>query len=287
LWGYIAPRYLGDFVPFLVLASAVAVADIFRRLEGRQRSVRVGAVAVMALVALFSIAANVGMAIVPNEEWDTTQVLNYVQAQNSLSNLTGHPLEANVVRGNSLPPWGPAGQLYVIGNCNGLYISNGERYSTVPSEQFVRTTWMTVELGQAFQHTFRMTVKSPPPAGTVSVRLVSAGENTVIVSVTPTTDPNLVRLRFGVQGAGQPVYGYSVDAPSGTTHTVVVTTDPVKHSLQVTMDGVLDLGRTLLNEEPIHADIANSQTQVTQSPLAVTDETGTTPQPTLCQSLIH
>ena len=37
LWGYIAPRYLGDFVPFLVLASAVAVADIFRRLEGRRR----------------------------------------------------------------------------------------------------------------------------------------------------------------------------------------------------------------------------------------------------------
>ncbi len=37
LWGYIAPRYLGDFVPFLVLASAVAMADIFRRLEGRKR----------------------------------------------------------------------------------------------------------------------------------------------------------------------------------------------------------------------------------------------------------
>ena len=37
LWGYIAPRYLADFVPFLVLASAVAMADIWRRMEGRSR----------------------------------------------------------------------------------------------------------------------------------------------------------------------------------------------------------------------------------------------------------
>ena len=128
LWGYIAPRYLGDFVPFLVLASGVAMADIFRRLEGRKRSVRVGAVVVISVVALFSIAANVGMAIVPNEEWNTTQVLHYVETQKAISDVTGHPLNAEVVRGNSLPPWGPADQLYVIGNCDGLYISNGEKY---------------------------------------------------------------------------------------------------------------------------------------------------------------
>ena len=97
--------------PFLVLASAVAMADIFRRLESGARSVRVGAVGVIAVVALFSITANIGMAIVPNEEWDTTQVLNYVQAQKTVSDLTGHPLESHVVRGDSLPPWGPAGQL--------------------------------------------------------------------------------------------------------------------------------------------------------------------------------
>ena len=65
LWGYIAPRYLGDFVPFLVLASAVALADIFRRSEGQRRSRRVGAVAVISILALFGITANFGMAVVP------------------------------------------------------------------------------------------------------------------------------------------------------------------------------------------------------------------------------
>ena len=107
LWGYIAPRYLGDFVPFLVLASAVAVADIFRRLETRTRRVRVGSLVTIGVVALFSITANVGMAIAPNEEWDTTQVLNYVQAQKTVSDLTGHPLESEVVRGQLLASMGP------------------------------------------------------------------------------------------------------------------------------------------------------------------------------------
>ena len=165
LWGYIGPRYLGDFVPFLVLASAVGLADIFRRLDGRRRRVRVAAVAVIAALALFSIAANIGMAIVPNEEWNTTQLVNYVQAQKTVSDLTGHPLQARVVRGNALPPWGPAGELYVVGNCSGLYISNGENYSTVPSQQYQRTTWMPVELGQPFEHTFQMTVRSTESKG--------------------------------------------------------------------------------------------------------------------------
>ena len=65
LWGYIAPRYLGDFVPFLVLASAVAMADILRRLEGGGGRMRVGALAVISVLALFSIVANIGMAITP------------------------------------------------------------------------------------------------------------------------------------------------------------------------------------------------------------------------------
>ena len=40
IWGYIAPRYLADFVPLLALASGVAVVDVWRRLEGRSRAVR-------------------------------------------------------------------------------------------------------------------------------------------------------------------------------------------------------------------------------------------------------
>ena len=217
LWGYIAPRYMGDFVPFLVLAGAVAMADIFRRLERRRRSVQIGSLVIaIGVVALFSIAANIGVAVVPNEEWDTTQVLNYVQAQKTVSDLTGHPLESNVVRGNVLPPWGPAGQLYVVGNCDGgLYISNGENYSTVPDEQLQRRTWMTVELGQKFEHIFRLSVKTPESPGTKSIPLLSAGRYTVKLSATPTTDPHRVLLTFGVYGGKTPAIATPFAVDSG------------------------------------------------------------------------
>ena len=124
IWGYIAPRYLADFMPFLVLASAVAMVDIWRRLEGKKLSARYATLVGICLVALFTAVANFGIAVIPSEEWNTTQVLNYVQTQKTFT--TPAALRSQVVQGTSLPPWGPAGELYVVGNCDGLYVSNGE-----------------------------------------------------------------------------------------------------------------------------------------------------------------
>ncbi len=286
LWGYISPRYLGDFLPFLVLASAVAMADIWRRLDGRKRSMRVGALGIVTVLAFFMIVANIGISITPNEEWNTTQVLHYVEAQKAISDVTGHPIESQVSRGNSLPSWGPADQLYVVGDCDGLYISNGEDYSTVPNEQFQRTTWMVVELGHSFQHTFRMTVNRLVSHGTESVSLVHAGKSTVAVSATATGTRRLVRLRFGVYGPGQPGPGFLFTVKSGTAHQVVVVTDPAKHQIAVTFDGVTYLSTTLVDSHPIAVD-QNPQPHGSPGLLSVVGETATTPKPTLCQSLIH
>ena len=107
VWGYIAPRYLADFVPFLVLASAVAMADIWRRLDGGRRPVRLMTAVVIAVVGVFTITANVGMALTPNEEWDTAEVLHYVAVQKAISDVTGHPLDAHVQRGSSAASVGP------------------------------------------------------------------------------------------------------------------------------------------------------------------------------------
>jgi hypothetical protein len=287
LWGYIAPRYLGDFVPFLVLASAVAVADIFLRLERRTRTLRIGVMGIITALALFSIVANVGMAVVPNEEWDTAQVLSFVQAQKSLSDLTGNPLQGKVVRSNDLPPWAPAGQLEIIGNCNGLYVSNGEKYFTVPSQQYSRTTWMTVELGHGFQHTFHLTV-NPRSGGTHTITLIHAGVNSVTVSATPTSHQHLVGLHFSLHQGGEVVRGYESGVELGSTHTVVVTIDPVKHLLDVTMDGTVHLSRTLHGQqEPISVDQTRPSQNASSSNLALTNVTALEPQPTLCESLLH
>jgi hypothetical protein len=283
LWGYIGPRYLGDFVPFLVLASAVGLADIFRRLEGRRRPMRIAAVTAMAVLALFSIAANVGMAIVPNEEWTTTQAFNYVGAQKAISDLTGHPLQGRVGRGSSLPPWAPAGQLYVIGDCSGLYVSNGENYSTVPSQQYTRTTWLPVELGRPFQHAFGLTVNVPRTGIRESVPLLRTGRYVATAIAIPVS-PQVVYMTFSISGGPKTVYAGSFLVSTGTTHTVFVTTDPVKHLMSVQMDGVIRISATFPDNQ---VDVASLPSLSQAGPRTLLVDPAPTPRPTLCLSLIH
>jgi len=287
LWGYIAPRYMGDFLPFLVLASAVAMADIWRRLEGRQRSVRLGALGVLSAVALFTIAANIGIAVTPVEEWTTPQVLHYVETQKTISDATGISLRSNVHRARSLPGWGPGDQLYVIGNCDGLYISNGEYYSTVPQQQFQRKTWMVVERGHAFQHTYRITFKKPVGGATESAPLVTAGPSTVSVVVAASAIPHLLIVRFRVVGEGPRLSGTIAGVAPGSSHQVVVVTDPPTHTVEVTMGGKLLFEGVLVTAEPIHDVASVSASHRTSSAISVVDQTMSTPEPTLCQSLIH
>ncbi len=286
LWGYIAPRYLADFVPFLVLAGAVALADVWRRMEGRSRRARVGVVAVTALIAIFSMAANVGMAVTPNEQWNATQVLHYVEVQKAVSDLTGDTIQSNVVKGDRLPPYAPADTLMIIGDCDGLYISNGENYSTVPSQAFPRSTWMPVERGHRFQHTFRVTFQQPGPVSP-GFGLVSAGANSVSVNAVETRSRRLVRVVFTLSSPGHKVYGLTPYVPPGTTHVVQVITDPAKHTVLVSMDGTAYLAGDLTTDEPITVDTEHAQSPGRPPGLSVTNITDTTPQPTLCQSLDH
>ena len=284
IWGYIAPRYLADFVPFLVLAGAIGMVDVWRRMDGRSRRVRIVVCAVIAALGAFSVAANVGMAITPNEEWNTTQVLHYVQMQQRISDVTGHPLNARVMRADTLPTWAPDGQLMVIGDCAGLYISNGEDYSTVPKQQFQRTTWSTVELGSPFQHAFKIGVG--PADGTTSVPLVTAGRTTVSMISSPGPSTRRVTLSFEARGQGPEEPSYAVDEPVGSVQQVTVITDPAKHLVQVSMGGVVFISSAQTVGEPIvvHPDTAVTGGQA--PPLTMVDTTGTSTGMALCRSLL-
>ena len=94
LWGYIAPRYLADFLPFLVLGAALGFVDLWRRVGGRSRRVRVVALVSMGVLGVYGVVANVGIAVTPNGEWDTTQALHYVHAQKTAADVTGGQLAA-------------------------------------------------------------------------------------------------------------------------------------------------------------------------------------------------
>jgi hypothetical protein len=278
LWGYISPRYLGDFVPFLALASAVAVADIFRRLEGRQRSVRLTVLGAIGVLAAFSIVANIGTAVVPNEEWTAAQVTNYVQAQKSVSDVTGHPLHAEVLRGDTLPAWGPAGQLLIAGRCDGMYISNGEDYSTVPHEQCIRNTWMPVQFGPTFQHAYE--IRATRVTKPETIPLQRTGQFTIVLYAWPTNDPDQVELQFGVDGHGAPSLAIPFDLHTGESHAVTVITDPPKNQIVATVDGDPYLERDWTPTGPTEVLATGSHQAVQVRPLAAAP-------PTLCQGLLR
>lgn len=289
LWGYIAPRYLGDFVPFLVLAGAVGMIDIWRRLGRRTRLVGVVALFVISSIAAYSILANVGMSSTPSEEWTTAQVLNYAQAQKSVADLTGVSLRSEVHRGAVLPPYAPADQYFIIGNCDGLYISNGEDYSTVPREQFPRMTWMTVELGHSFEHAFTLMAGSNGSSGaaTDTQTLVTIGHRSIFVRAEATPSGRHVRLTFGRAGGGEVDYGTPVSVATGSSHRVTVVTDPAKRMVQVSLDDRPLFGRTVPVGRPIRA-VATASVAPGQHPLLTfKDVTASTPAPTLCRSLIQ
>jgi hypothetical protein len=76
--------------------------------------------------ALLEVVANTAVAVTPSDTWTPEQTSHYVQAQQRVSDLTGHPLAENVKLGYALPNWAPADQLFVEGYCDSVWISDGE-----------------------------------------------------------------------------------------------------------------------------------------------------------------
>jgi hypothetical protein len=165
-----------------------------------------------------------------------------------------------------------------------MYVSTGEDFSTVPTQQYERATWYTVDLGQPFEHSYRLTV-SAPVSGAESVSLVSAGNYTVRLLAAPTSEANRVLLTFGVLHDGATALnGKPLEVASGTTHTVDIITDPQTHEISAIIDGSTHLFTNLAGE-PIHVESTQPGSQGGASALTV--KTAPLQQPALCESLIH
>ncbi len=124
VYGAIYERFLGDFMPLLILASAIGLVDLWCRLDRNRRSVRI-VLPGIGVVALFGFVANMGIAIGPQANWSPTQLAHYVQAVQDFGDITGQPgLSGYLVRGNSFPGKAPMDQLFIDGRCRALYIAD-------------------------------------------------------------------------------------------------------------------------------------------------------------------
>jgi hypothetical protein len=115
------------------------------------------------------------------------------------------------------------------------------------------------------------------------VPLLSTGKYSATAIAVP-INPQLIDMTFAISGGPKTVYAGSFVVNTATKHTVVVTTDPVKHLMAVQMDGVSRVAQTLTDRK-VHVASITSHSQA--GPNALLLQRVPTPRPTLCLSLIH
>jgi hypothetical protein len=228
--GYIAPRYLADFLPFLVLGGAIGFIDLWQRWELRRKAARRAGVVAVALLALFSLAANLGIALSSTTQWTTTQATNYLDTIKAVSDATGHPLGNQIHRGSALPFWAPANEVFVVGNCAGLYVSSGVHFEIVPTFQIERSTWVTVEQGNNFTTSLYVTFNTPPSRLGTGVKLLSVGLDTIFIR-----SAGHGKVQFVLADPRFPAFGLPFKPLLGAPYGTTVVTNTVLHMVSVNL----------------------------------------------------
>jgi hypothetical protein len=178
LWGYIADRYMSDFLPFLIVAGGVGLIEIWRRFEGRTPRARGTLLGIVAVLTVYCVVVNTAIAIGPSEQMSQTQVQNFVSAEKSLSLSS---LAASVRHGSTLPDWAPYGQLFMVGNCSGLYLASGIDEADVPGLEIEHYTWIPVEQDPSFSRGIWFTFNHPSSDFTKPVTLLTYGPSKLVL----------------------------------------------------------------------------------------------------------
>jgi hypothetical protein len=235
LLGFITERYLADFMPFLIVAGGVGLIDIWRRLEGRSTRVRGAVLGVVSVAAVYCVAVNTAIAATPTEAFTQTQVQNFVSAQKSLS-ITS--LADSVRHGNTLPDWGPYGELFMVGNCSGLYFSSGISNVSVPGSLIDHVSWLPVEQNPSFTRQIWFTFNHPAKDFTKPVTLLTFGASSLVLQPQGRDNFRVALEHSGTSISWPPAT--AVTKPISALHVpyrIQVTTDPNLHQIDVTWYG--------------------------------------------------
>jgi hypothetical protein len=286
--GYIANRYLADFMPVLCLGSAFGIVDLFRRADLRMGETRPapimrrrvisgrlawgGMLTVgVAVLAFAGVVANVALSSTPDDPvaWQGTRVQAYVHRQETFSKYTGHPLSANVERGTRLPSWAPADKLFVLGNCSALYLSDGETYHT----------WIPVDFGPGLRQAFDVVVRRPSTQ-MVTTPVIGVGRDLVTTVRLEQLD---TRVRVVLDDPLFPASGPWLALRPDRRYSMTVDIDTQLHTIKIAIDGQPLIDSPLSTGEQEVVTYAGRPTAAT--PQGVTFINQPVPEPPLCRGL--
>lgn len=155
--GYIAQRYVAEFVPALTIAGTVGLVTILERVGRWPRRRRSMALALATAVTLFgattTLAASLSMSRYAS---GGTALRGLVEVQAQLSDVTGHPLTSRIRTAVTVPDHSAPDDLVIIGDCDAVFAGTGDLYEP----------WKPVDV-----RAFRVTVRlgEPPAGGTLAV----------------------------------------------------------------------------------------------------------------------
>ncbi len=233
VWGFIAPRYLADFVALLVPLGVLGTARLAAwGATAERRRWLVGGATVL---AAWSVTANAAMAV--SSSYLTGPdggAAELVRLQGRGDYWTASDVERfaepeDFAFERSAPP--PPGLIAVLGDCDAAYLSNGEPVDP----------WLVLAYGPAdFRRVFEVAL--PDELVDASVLLGSFTANEPHVADGPTmfelrlvTDASgSVRLELSDEFGMVP---YPLDVTAGETFELTVTSDPVRRSMFFDLDG--------------------------------------------------
>ena len=286
LWGYIGQRYLGDLMPFFIIAGGIGLIDLWRRLEKRPRPTRGLVLGTIVTIGVYCVAVNTAIAAYPVNPWTMTQDARFVSMQKLLSISS---LANTVRRGSTLPYWAPAGTIFAMNNCSGLYLSTGNDMRDVPGQQIEHYTWKPVEQSSVFTHTIAFTFNRPVNDLTTPLPLMTYGKSKLVLEP---AGPGQARLELDDSGT-------SINWPSAVTwpfavlssevgeqFRMSVLTDPNLKSIVIEWNGSTLLGHYLAGNGP--AVVQSTKISPRSAPPVVTVANLSPPAKapmTLCRSL--
>jgi hypothetical protein len=169
-FGYVANRYLTDFIPLLVIAGGIGLQVIIVAIvrSTSWRRVRAGIatlVATLVVLSAFGTWVNLSLALRYQREWsynlDPAVIAGFIGFQRDVNRAVGGaPIPLS--RGDHLPDGvGRPGRLFVLGECDALYLSDGLGVNAVKT-----SPWNVVEQNNRAGH-FVLHVRFPrQPVGT-------------------------------------------------------------------------------------------------------------------------
>jgi hypothetical protein len=231
-FGYIAQRYVADLLPVTVLLGLIGLHVLWAR-AGATRWPTV-ALGVLAAAVLAGTWANLSVALLYQRLYSpnvpSPVMAAFLDTRYDVPQSLGLDPAIPMRTGERLPADGSRGDLFVIGDCDALYLNDGVRVDAIHS-----SPWNPVERGRRAGH-FVLDV---------SVPALLDGQRQPLLSIeTGDAHPGLIWVEqaggsraLGFGGAGFAARSGPLSLQEGRTHRIELTVDARLRQVQARVDG--------------------------------------------------